>query len=258
MKVVILCGGFGTRMGQDTEVKPKPLMEIGGKPILWHIMKTFAHYGHKDFILCLGYKSEVIKNYFLNYDQLNNDFTVELGTGQVQVHTRNDEDDWRVTLVETGLHTMTGARVKRVESYVDGDHFMVTYGDGVTDCNINALLEFHHSKNKIGTVTGVSHPSSYGELDISDDLVISFREKPQTQGSMINGGFFVFNTEFFSYLEQDENCVLEREPLEHLTQNGQLAVYSHKGYWRCMDTYRDMLDLNQEWDSGRAGWKIWQ
>ena len=258
MKVVILCGGLGTRLREETEVRPKPMVEIGGKPILWHIMKTFAHHGYSDFVLCLGYKSEVIKNYFLNYEQLNNNFTIDLGTGTIQVHGQHDEADWRVTLVDTGLDTMTGGRVKRIEKFIDGDTFLLTYGDGVTDLDINELIRFHASRNKIGTVTGVSPPSHYGELGISGDEVVAFREKPQVGGSSINGGYFVFNREFFRYLSDDGGCVLERAPLEDLVENGQLSVFSHSGFWQCMDTYRDYQYLNQLWDGGSPPWKVWK
>ena len=258
MKVIILCGGFGTRLREETEVRPKPMVEISGRPILWHIMKTYAHYGYKDFILCLGYKGEVIKNYFLNYEQLNNDFTIELGTGSIQLYNQHDEHGWRVSLIDTGLHTMTGARAKRVEKYIEDDCFMLTYGDGVTDLNINDLVEFHKSRGKIATVTGVSPPSRYGELGIAGDRVVSFREKPQTQDSFIGGGYFVFNREFFDYLSEDEGCVLERQPLERLAEDGQLSVYTHKGFWQCMDTYRDYSYLNELWDQGRAQWKVWE
>jgi glucose-1-phosphate cytidylyltransferase len=258
MKVVILCGGFGTRLREETEFRPKPMAEIGGRPILWHIMKSFAHYGYNDFVLCLGYKGDDIKNYFLNYEQLNNDFEIELGTGKVRVHGNHSERGWRVTLANTGLHTMTGARVKQVEKYVEGDVFMLTYGDGVTDCNLNELVEFHRSSNKVGTVTGVSPPSRYGELGISGNTVVSFREKPREEDSLINGGYFVFNRKFFDYLSADEGCVLEREPLERLAEDGQLAIYPHRGFWQCMDTYRDYLYLNELWDQDRAEWKVWE
>jgi len=257
MKVVILCGGFGTRLREETESRPKPMVEVGGKPVVWHIMKTFAHHGFNDFVLCLGYKGEVIKNYFLNYESLNNDFTIDLGTGKRELHSARNEDNWRVTLVDTGLNTMTGGRVKRVEPYIDGDRFMLTYGDGVTDLNINELLDFHEKSGKIGTVTGVSPPSHYGELGINGQQVVSFREKPQSQGSFISGGYFVLNREFFKYLSDDENCVLEREPLERLTEEGQLSVYTHRGFWQCMDTYRDYLFLNELWEQDKATWKVW-
>lgn len=257
MKVVILCGGLGTRLREETEVRPKPMVDIGGKPILWHIMKTFAHYGYSDFVLCLGYKGEVIKNYFLNYQQLNNDFSIELRTGRTEILNHHDEGNWRVTLVDTGLKAMTGARVKRVERFVDEDYFMLTYGDGVTDLNINELVKFHKSRNKLGTVTGVSPPSHYGELGIMGDRVVSFREKPQSRDSLISGGYFVFHREFFKYLSDDDSCVLEREPLERLSQESQLGVYAYQGFWQCMDTYRDYLYLNELWDQRRALWKVW-
>jgi len=258
MKVIILCGGFGTRLREETELRPKPMVEVGGKPLLWHIMKTFAHYGYDDFVLCLGYKGDVIKNYFLNYEQLNNDFSIELGTGNIQVHNKHEETGWKVTLVDTGLNAMTGARVKRVEKYVDGDCFMLTYGDGVTDMNINELLEFHQSKDRIGTVTGVSPPSHYGNLNISGSDVVSFQEKPEVHDSFISGGYFVFNREFFNYLSPEDDCVLEREPMQHLSTDGQLSVRTHRGFWQCMDTYRDYQYLNEMWNQGQAQWKVWQ
>ena len=257
MKVVILCGGFGTRLREETEIKPKPMVEIGGKPILWHIMKTFAHHGYDEFVLCLGYRGDTIKNYFLNYAQLNNDFTVELGTGDIQVHHNHEETNWKVTLVNTGPNAMTGARIKRIENYIDGDEFLLTYGDGVTDLNINELVDFHRSRNKIGTVTGVAPPSHYGELDVSGDDVISFQEKPDRKDYFISGGYFVFNRTIFNYLTADDDCVLERAPLEKLSKDGQLSVYSYKGFWQCMDTYRDYMFLNELWDQGEAKWKVW-
>ena len=257
MKVVILCGGFGTRLREETEIRPKPMVEIGGRPILWHIMKTFAHYGFKEFVLCLGYKGEVIKNYFLNYEKLSNDFTIELGTGDIEIHNQHDEQGWRVTLVDTGLDAMTGARLKRVENQIDGDEFILTYGDGVIDLDINVLLSYHRSQGKIGTVTGVSPRSHYGELDIANDRVVSFREKPQDRDSFISGGYFVMRSDFFKYLSKDDSCVLEREPLERLAADGELAVYTHRGFWQCMDTYRDYVYLNDLWNSGNAQWRVW-
>ncbi len=258
MKVVILCGGFGTRLREETEVRPKPMVEVGGRPILWHIMKTFAHYGYDDFVLCLGYKGDVIKNYFLNYEQFNNDFSIELGTGDIQVHNNHEEIGWKVTLVNTGPNAMTGARVKRVEKYIDGDCFMLTYGDGVTNMDINELVEFHQSRNRIGTVTGVSPPSHYGNLSISGSDVVSFKEKPEVHGSYISGGYFVFNRSFFDYLSPENDCVLEQDSMERLSKDGQLSVYTHTGFWQCMDTYRDYQYLNEMWDQGRAQWKIWK
>ena len=233
------------------------MVEVGGKPILWHIMKTFAHYGFIEFILCLGYKADIIKNYFLHYSTLSSDFSIDLGSGSIDIHNMHDEHDWKITLVDTGLTTMTGARVKKVESYIEEDTFMLTYGDGVTDLDINSLLEFHASHNKIGTVTGVSPPSRYGELSINNGLVTSFEEKPDSGQSFINGGYFVFNKEFFEYLENDDHCILERSPLERLTQDNQLQVYTHTGFWQCMDTYRDYLFLNEQWANGQAKWKTW-
>ena len=221
-------------------------------------MKTYAHHGYQDFVLCLGYKGEVIRNYFLNYSQLNSDLSIELGSGKIELHDQHDEQGWRVTLVDTGLHTMTGARVKRVEKHVDGDQFMVTYGDGVTDLDLNQLLRFHQAQGKIGTVTGVSPPSRYGELGISGERVVSFHEKPQTSDSFISGGYFVFNREFFQYLSEDASCILEREPLERLAQDGQLGVYTHTGFWQCMDTQRDYHYLNELCERGPARWAVWQ
>ena len=258
MKVVILCGGSGTRLREETESKPKPMVEIGGRPIVWHIMKTFAHHGYKDFILCLGYKGEVIKDYFLSYQAMHSDLSVELDTGDVRLHDPADSLDWRVTLADTGLQTMTGARVKRVEKYVDGDTFMLTYADAVTDLNIGKLVDFHDSKNNIGTVTAISPASSYGELRVEGERVVGFREKPDTREALISGGYFVFDRAFFKYLSDDESCVLEREPLERLVEDGQLGVYTYTGYWQCMDTYREMQELNEQWNSGHPKWRVWE
>ncbi len=257
MKVVILCGGQGTRLREETEIKPKPMVEVGGMPILWHIMKTYAHYGFKEFILCLGYKGNVIKEYFYNYEMLSNDFTIELGAKDIKVHPRHSEHGWNITLVGTGLKTMTGARVKRIERFIKEDMFMLTYGDGVTDINIHKLLEYHKSHGKIGTVTGVSPPSRYGELLIRKDQVLSFNEKPTSNDNSINGGYFVFNRKLFDYLKNEDNCILEREPLEMLAKERELQVYQHTGFWQCMDTYRDYKYLNEIWDKGNPPWKVW-
>lgn len=258
MKVVILCGGYGTRLREETETRPKPMVEIGGKPILWHIMKTFAHYGYKEFVLCLGYKGDSIKNFFLNYERQNNDFTIDLATGEVQVHSPRNEHDWKVTLVDTGPSAMTGSRVKQIEPFIDEDQFILTYGDGVTDLNIEELVRYHSASGKIGTVTGVSPPSHYGELDIEGDRVVTFQEKPKSRLSFINGGYFVFNKEFFRYLSENDDCILEREPLERLSEDGQLGVLTHNGFWQCMDTYRDYLYLTELWDQGNATWNVWR
>lgn len=255
--MVILCGGMGTRLREETEIKPKPMVEIGGMPILWHIMKTYAYYGFNDFILCLGYKSEVIKNYFYHYEMLSNDFTIELGAKKIDIHPRHSEHGWKITLVDTGQNAMTGSRVKQVEKFIDGDIFMLTYGDGVTDLDIRGLLSFHEGHGKIGTVTGVFPPSRYGELLIHKDHVISFSEKPSTNNNSINGGYFVFSRKFFSYLKDDEQCILEREPLERLAKDGELKVFHHRGFWQCMDTYRDYKFLNDIWERGNPPWRKW-
>lgn len=257
MKIVILCGGQGTRLREETEYKPKPMVEIGSHPILWHIMSIYSKYGFNEFVLCLGYKGEVIKDYFYHYKTRNNDFTIELKSGKIDIHESNNDTDWTVTLVDTGVSTMTGARIKRIEKYITDDTFMVTYGDGVTDLNIKNLLDFHKSHGGIGTVTGVNPPSRYGELSIEHDHVVSFNEKPQTYSTSINGGYFIFNREFFDYLSMDDNCVLEREPLEELANNKELKVYNYGGFWQCMDTYRDYKYLTDLWKGGKAPWKVW-
>lgn len=258
VKVVILCGGRGTRLKEETEVRPKPLIEIGGKPILWHIMKIYAHYGFRDFILCLGYKGNLIKEYFLNYEAMNNDFTIRLGKHhEIQFQGSHSEKDWSVTLVDTGEEAQTGARIKRVEKYIDSDIFMVTYGDGVGNINIKKLVDFHKSHNKIGTVTGV-HPSSrFGELVVKDNSVIKFHEKPQVSEGLINGGFFVFKRKFLDYLEKDDDCFLEGKPLEKLAKEKELMVYVHKDFWQCVDTYREMVLLNNLWKTPNPPWKVW-
>ena len=257
MKVIILCGGQGTRLREETEYHPKPLVEIGGKPILWHIMKNYANYGFKEFVLCLGYKGNMIKEYFLNYEMLNNDFTIELGSKNIQIHNHHAEQDWQITLAQTGETAMTGARIKRVEKYVDDDIFMLTYGDGISNINISKLVEFHKLHGKIGTVTGVTPTSKFGELSIEGDKVIKFNEKPQLNDGIINGGFFVFNKELFNYISDEDSCILESDPLEKLSQDGELMIYNHNGFWHCMDTYRDFLHLNEIWDSPNPPWKIW-
>ena len=257
MKTVILCGGIGTRLREETEIRPKPMVEIGGMPILWHIMKTYAHYGHNDFILCLGYKGEQIKAYFYNYEMLSNDFTIELGTKNLTLYPRHSEKGWKVTLVDTGAEAMTGARVKRVEKFIDSDTFMLTYGDGVSDINIKTLLAYHKKHGRIATVTGVFPPSRYGELLIEGNHVLSFDEKPESPKGSISGGYFVFNKKIFDYLNDDNGCILEKLPLKTLAEAGELKVYQHKGFWQCMDTYRDYRYLQSLWEKGAAPWKIW-
>ena len=258
MKVIILCGGMGTRLREETEYKPKPLVEIGGKPILWHIMKMYANYGFKEFVLCLGYKGNMIKEYFLNYEMLNSDFTIELKSKKIQTHNSISEHDWSVTLANTGESAQTGARIKKVEQHIDSDIFMLTYGDGVANIDISKLIDFHKSHGKIGTVTGVSPVSKFGELSVKMAQVLQFNEKPEMNDGLINGGFFVFNKEFFKYLNNDDGCILEKEPLENLVQDGELMVYKHTGFWHCMDTYRDSLLLNEFWSSKNPPWKTWE
>jgi len=258
MKVVILCGGRGTRLKEETEFKPKPLVEIGDRPILWHIMKIYAHYGFSDFILCLGYKGDMIKEYFLNYEAMSNDFTVHLGShNRIDFHSKHTEHGWKVTLADTGEEAQTGARIKKIEKYLDREPFMVTYGDGVADINMKKLLDFHRGHGLIGTVTGV-HPSSrFGELVVTDNNVVDFNEKPQVKRGLINGGFFVFEKEFLNYLSEDNGCYLEREPLERLTSEEKLMAYVHDGFWQSVDTYRELELLNASWRSANPPWKVW-
>jgi glucose-1-phosphate cytidylyltransferase len=259
MKVVILCGGLGTRLREETEFRPKPMVKIGTKPILWHIMKTYAHYGLKDFVLCLGYKGEVIKEYFYNYEMYSNDFAVFLGKQRsIEVHDSHNELGWRVTLIDTGERALKGARIKRIERLIDVEHFCLTYGDGVANLDIRRLLEFHMNHGKIGTVTGVRPPSLFGELQVRGNQVALFTEKPQTSSGLISGGFFVFSRKIFDYLWSGDDCDLEQGPLEKLALDGQLMVYEHHGEWACMDTYRDFEHLNGLWTTGRAFWKVWE
>jgi glucose-1-phosphate cytidylyltransferase len=261
MKVVILCGGRGTRLREETEFRPKPMIEIGGRPILWHIMKTYAFYGYTDFVLCTGYKGEMIKEYFLNYEAMNNDFTVKLGSReQIDFHSNHSEKGWSVTIADTGEDAMTGARIKRVEKYIDTEEFMLTYGDGLADINIKDLLEFHHSKNKIGTITGVLPTSRYGEMtaDINTGNVAGFSEKPPASELRVSGGFFVFKKKFLDYLNSEDDCVLEKAPLENLAKERNLIMYPHSRFWYCMDTYRDYIHLKDLWTKGKAPWKVWK
>jgi glucose-1-phosphate cytidylyltransferase len=253
--VVILCGGMGTRLREETEYKPKPMVEIGGRPIIWHIMKIYAHYGVTDFILCLGYKSSVIKEYFLGYEMMCNDCTVQLGKkNRITYQTNHMEQDFNVTMIDTGLHTMTGGRIKRIEPYITTDKFMVTYGDGLADINIKKLMEFHNTHGRIASLTATRPPSRFGILDLSDNGKVNrFREKVETE--WINGGYFVFNRKVFDYLDQD--CVLEQVPMGKLAEDGQLMAYRHEGFWIGMDTYREYEMLNQMWDNNHAKWKVW-
>jgi len=253
MKVVILAGGFGTRLSEYTESIPKPMVSIGGKPILWHIMNTYARSGHKDFYIALGYKSEVIKEYFLNYRTLNSHFTVDLSDGSLVAH-QQDTVDWKVTLVDTGLNSMTGGRVKRMKDFIGNEPFLLTYGDGVADIDVDALLRFHQSHGKMVTVSAVHPGARFGELDIQNHVVTSFKEKPQTTQGWINGGYFVIEPSFFDLIEGDET-ILEKEPLERVAQMGELMSYQHDGFWQCMDTKRDRDALEELWQSDYAPWK---
>jgi len=254
MKVVLLAGGFGTRLSEYTESIPKPMVKIGEKPILWHIMNTYAKYGHTDFYLALGYKAEVIKEYFLNYCSLNSDFTVDLSSGEITSHQKN-VIDWKVTLVNTGLATMTGGRVKRMSKHLQSETFLLTYGDGVADININELLKFHHSHGKMVTVSAVHPVARFGELDLSGERVMTFKEKPQLTQGWINGGYFVMEPGIFDYIDGDDS-VLEKETLEEISAMGELVAFQHDGYWQCMDTKRDRDGLEELWVSGNAPWKI--
>lgn len=258
MKVVILCGGLGTRLREETVFRPKPMVEVAGRPILWHIMKIYAYYGLKDFVLCLGYKGEVIKEYFYNYEFLNNNFTVTLGEQKsVEVYSKHAEDGWRISLIDTGKDAMTGARVKRIQKYIDSELFALTYGDGLSDIDIRALIKFHRTHGKIGTITGVNPQSRFGKLVVEEDRVVEFSEKPLEQDDLINGGFFIFNRAFFDYLDDDEGCVLEKSPMEKLSNDNELMVYRHDGFWQCMDTYRDAQLLNSLWNTPKPPWKKW-
>lgn len=257
MKVIIFAGGWGTRLGGGYGEIPKPMVQIGNKPILWHIMKTYSSYGFNEFIICLGVKAESIKNYFYNYETVNSDFTINVGSGKITNHTSRIEENWKVTLIDTGLNTLKGARIKRIEPYLESDLNMITYGDGVADVNINELLKFHKSHGKIITITGVHPPARFGEIIENNNLVTSFNEKPQTSVGLINGGFMVFNKELLSYLKEDENCDFEVGALEELAKKGEAMVYKHEGSWECMDHTRDVAHLNKLWKEGNAFWKKW-
>ena len=252
MKVILLAGGYGSRLGEYTDLIPKPMVAVGGKPILWHIMKTYAHFGHTDFYLALGYKSEVIKNYFLNYRSLNSNFTVDLGTGDVVAHEQ-DALDWKVTLVDTGDSSMTGGRVKRLKDFIGNETFLLTYGDGVSDIDIGALVDFHRSHGKMITVSAVRPSARFGELEISGSKVESFQEKPQLHDGWINGGYFVVEPDFFNFIEGD-STLLEREPMEKAVEMGELMAFKHDGFWQCMDTKRDRDYLESLWESNANMW----
>lgn len=258
MKVVIFAGGFGTRLSEETVLKPKPMVEIGGKPILWHIMKIYESHGITEFIICLGYKGYMIKEYFMNYFLHNSDVTIDLGNNDLAIH-RTKSESFKVTLVDTGLHTKTAGRLKRVKDYVKGETFMLTYGDGVADVNVKELLKYHESHGKIASMTSVQPPGRFGSLDITNnDLITSFVEKPKGDGTWINGGFFVLEPKVFDYLPDSSDDVMwEDHPLESLAQNGNLMAFKHTGFWKCMDHLRDKQALNKLWENNQAQWKSW-
>ncbi|MGC8483775.1 MAG: glucose-1-phosphate cytidylyltransferase [Thermodesulfobium sp.] len=256
-KVVILAGGFGTRISEESHLKPKPMIEIGERPILWHIMKIYSHQGFNDFIICLGYKGYVIKEYFAHYFLHESDVTFDFSHNGDQIIHNNIAEPWKVTLVDTGLNTMTGGRVKRIQKYIGNETFMLTYGDGVADIDLKALVEFHKSKGKYATITAVQPSGKFGALNLSEDgMIRSFIEKPVGDGGWVNGGFMVMEPEVFDYIKGDET-ILEREPLENLAKDGQLCAYKHRGFWQPMDTMRDKNTLESLWNSGKAPWKIW-
>jgi glucose-1-phosphate cytidylyltransferase len=256
MKAVILAGGYGTRISEETQTKPKPLIEIGGRPILWHIMKTYSHYGINDFIICCGYKGYKIKEYFTNYFAHNSDITVDLKNNHVDIHQKPSEP-WKVTLVDTGLDTMTGGRLKKVEKYVGNETFCFTYGDGVSDVNISEVIKFHQKNKKSATVTSIQPPGRFGNLELNDNLVSKFIEKPQGDGGWINGGFFVLEHDVFDYIN-DDTTIWEKESLEKLAEKNQLIAFKHKGFWQPLDTLRDKNSLEKLWASNKASWKVWQ
>lgn len=257
MKAVILAGGLGTRISEETSIRPKPMVEIGGKPILWHIMKIYSHYGINEFVICCGYKGYVIKEYFANYFLHMSDVTFDMSNNKMEVHQRYAEP-WRVTLVDTGENTMTGGRLKRVRNYVENDEaFCFTYGDGVSNVNIARLIEFHKAQGVNATLTSTYPPGRFGALDIREGKVTTFKEKPKGDGGMINGGFFVLSPKVIDLIDNDAS-IWEREPLEHLAQNNQLAAFPHEGFWQPMDTLRDKVYLEELWQSGKAPWKVWE
>lgn len=256
MKVVILAGGFGTRISEESETKPKPMIEIGGKPILWHLMKIYSFHGFNDFVICCGYKGFCIKDYFHHYYMHQADITFDLAKNTAQYH-HSDAEPWKVTLVDTGIHTMTGGRIKRVQDYIGDGTFMLTYGDGVSNVNIAALVDLHKKAGRKATLTAVQPSGKFGALGLEDELVKSFQEKPRGDGAWINGGFFVLEPGIFEYITEGDQTVWERGPLERLAREGQLVAYKHEGFWQPMDTLRDRNELESLWATGRAPWKVW-
>ena len=258
MKTVIFAGGLGTRISEESQLRPKPMIEIGGKPILWHIMKMYSHYGYNEFVICLGYKGYMIKEYFINYFLYNSDLTVELGSNKMDIHFTNTES-FKVTLVDTGLDTNTAGRLKRVKKYVEHERFMLTYGDGVSDIDIHKLIEFHETHGKLATLTSIQQAAKFGNITITPEGVVTkFEEKPENNNMLINGGFFVLEPGIFEYLEGDMDTLQwEKKPLVDIAMDHQLVAYNHKGFWKCMDAVRDKIELDELWNKGQAKWKTW-
>ena len=258
MKVVILAGGLGTRLSEETGLRPKPMVGIGGHPILWHIMKIYAHYGFKEFVVLCGYKSEVIKDYFVNYYMNNSDVTVDLATNNVEIH-QNISEPWKVTMFYTGKYTQTGGRIRKIKDFIGNEPFLLTYGDGVADVDISAVVASHQESKKLATLTSIQPNGRFGSLEIEDDgKVLSFQEKPKGEGGWINGGFFVLQPEIFDYIPDREDAIWEQEPLKQLASEGQLNAYMHHGFWHCMDTLKDKDELNTMWAENKAPWKVWE
>ncbi len=256
MKVVILAGGYGTRLSEETELKPKPMIEIGGKPILWHIMKHYSFYGFNEFVILLGYKGYYIKEYFANYFLHQSDVTFNMSTGKMQVHN-NSSEPWKVTLLDTGLDSMTGERIKRAQKFIGEETFMLTYGDGISDLNIKDLVKFHNSHNSIMTITSAQPEGRFGSLELDGSKVLNFQEKPKGDGGWINAGFFVCDSKVFDYIELGKNTIFEKGPLINLTKDNQVCAFRHEGFWKPMDTLRDKLSLQKLWETNNAPWKVW-
>lgn len=257
MKIVLLAGGYGTRISEETDYKPKPMIEIGGKPILWHIMKVYSYYGFNDFVILLGYKGYFIKEYFANYFLHQSDITIDLRTNKLEVHNTSSEP-WKVTLVDTGLDSMTGSRIKRAQQHIGNETFLLTYGDGVSDVNILETLKFHQSHGKALTMTSIQPEARFGNLELTENMCVKeFSEKPKNEGGWINGGFFVCEPKVFDYITEDEHCIFEQEPLKDLSKKGEVFAYKHYGFWHPMDTQRDNYKLNQLWKDNNAPWKLW-
>jgi len=258
MKVVLLAGGLGTRLSEETDIKPKPMVEIGGKPILWHIMKIYSFYGYNEFVICCGYKGYLIKEYFANYFLHQADITIDLSKNSLEIH-QSQAEPWKITLVDTGSNTMTGGRIKRIQQYINDETFMLTYGDGVSNVNISELVSFHKKHGKLATLTAVQTSGKFGSLNLGDSgLVNSFMEKPKGNGAWINGGFFVLEPKIFDFINEGDATIWERTPLENIANQNQLAAFKHNGFWRPMDTLRDKIDLEDMWNSKNCEWKLWK